>query len=120
MRRREFLIGSSMVAGATGLGWTQGVDQAKLDRVAIMTYGFDRIVKDPAHPGDPARTLEIPDTPEMFADRFHVHNVEVQHTHFASTEFFLPEEFREEARTDGLRVMYPMSNGNSHVKLDPE
>jgi Xylose isomerase-like TIM barrel len=104
MRRREFLIGSAMAAGMAGRGSAQSVSQAKLDRVAIMTYSFDRIVKDPAHPGDTARTLEILDTPEMFADRFHVHNVEVQHTHFASTESSYLKEFREKLKKAKSRM----------------
>ncbi len=69
-----------------------------------MTYSFDRIVKDPAHPADPLRTLDILDTPEMFADRYHVHNVEVQHTHFVSTESSYLKEFRERLKKTKSRM----------------
>lgn len=104
MRRRDFLTGSAIAAGAARGGWAQSLDQAKLDRIAIMTYSFDRIVKDPAHPDDPARTLDILDTPEMFADRYHVHNVEVQHTHFVSTESSYLKEFRERLKKTKSRM----------------
>lgn len=94
MNRRDFLIGSAMAAVVVGRGRAQGPDRAKLDRVGIMTYSFDRIMKVAGRPDDAARTLEILDTPEMFADRYHVHNVEVQHSHFASTEWSYFKEFR--------------------------
>jgi hypothetical protein len=92
MNRREFLIGSA-VAGRCA--WGQTADESKLDRIAIMTYSFNAIIKTPAHPDDPARTLEILDVPEMYADRYHIHNVEMQHTHFASTESSYFREVRD-------------------------
>ena len=104
MRRRDFLIGSAMAASVAGRGRAQSPDQAKLDRIAIMTYSFDRIVKDPAHPADPLRTLDILDTPEMFADRYHVHNVEGQHTHFVLTESSYLKEFRERLKKTKSRM----------------
>jgi hypothetical protein len=104
MDRRDFLVTSIMAAGAaTGVvraagafGPEQGasVDPAKLARVAIMTYSFDRIFKMPGRPDEPGRTLELFDIPEMYADKYHVHNVEVQHDHFASTEASYFKDFR--------------------------
>jgi hypothetical protein len=75
-------------------GWAQAPDRAKLERVAIMTYSFDRIVKVAGQPDNPAKTLDLFEIPEMFADRYHVHNVEVQHNHLASTELSYFKEFR--------------------------
>ena len=79
MRRREFLIGSTIA------GWGQTPDRAKLDRIAIMTLCFSSVLK---------TTLDILDAPQMIADRYGVHHVEVQHSHFLSTEPSYLKEFR--------------------------
>jgi sugar phosphate isomerase/epimerase len=89
MKRREFLIGAAMTVGATARPWGQrskGTTGSRADRVAIMVYSFARVLKLPGRPSTPERTLEIFDVPEMFADRFKVHNVEMQHNYFESTE----------------------------------
>src|SRR5437762_1881563 len=88
MKRREFLIGAAAAAGlASGRkGWAQTRDQAKLARVAIMSLCFNRILKNPSQPDNPARTLDIMHLGQMLADRYGVHNVEMQHAHFPSTE----------------------------------
>jgi sugar phosphate isomerase/epimerase len=93
MRRREFLLGSAV---ATGVGrvWAQRPDQAKRDRIAIMSLCFSSVLKSDAHPEDPKRTLEILDLPDMIAERYGVHHVELQHSHFRSTEPAYMEEFR--------------------------
>ena len=93
MKRREFLIGSAIAAGS-GRVWGQRADQAKLDRIAIMSLCFNPIIKSAAHPDDPKRTLEILDLPDMIVERYGVHRVEMQHSHFASTESAYLEEFR--------------------------
>jgi hypothetical protein len=91
MRRREFLM-SSAAGAASGVMWGQGQDPAKLARIGVMSLDFELILKDPANPDDPKRTLEIMDYPDMLAQRFGVHNVEMQHEHFLSTE---PAYFQE-------------------------
>jgi len=93
MKRREFLIGSAIAAGSVRL-WAQRPDQAKLDRIAIMSLCFNPVIKSAAHPADPKRTLEILDLPDMIAERYGVHRVEMQHSHFTSTESAYLEEFR--------------------------
>jgi len=98
MERREFLIGSAVAFGAAGRAFGQGMaspaaTQAKLDRLAIMTYSFQRILKAPNAQPSPDRVLEFFDMPEMLADRYKVHNVEVQHSHFASTETAFFKDF---------------------------
>jgi hypothetical protein len=99
MNRREFLIGSGLAAGCAGRGWAQTADKekdkAKLDRIAIMTLAFNTLLKSPAHPDDPKRTLEILDLPQMLVERYGTHHVELQHAHFASTESAYLKEFRE-------------------------
>src|SRR6476620_1784085 len=89
MRRREFLIGSAMAVGAASRVWGQGAKSAagaKTDRLSIMVYSFSRVLKLPGRPSSPERTLEVLDVPQMFADRYKVHNVEMQHNYFESTE----------------------------------
>lgn len=97
MRRRDFLMTSAMAAGAATRAWAfdggqargqaaATAPQAKTDRIAIMAYSFVRILKVPGQPSSPERTLDFFDVPEMFADRYGVHNVEVQHNYFESTE----------------------------------
>src|SRR5258708_5752118 len=94
MRRREFLIGSAITAGEAAKGWGQNHDRLKLDRIAIMTLCFNSVLKSAAHPDDLKRTLDILDALQMIADRYGVHHVEVQHSHFPSTESSYLKEFR--------------------------
>jgi hypothetical protein len=91
--RRQFLFGSAVAVSAVR-AWGQRVDQSKLDRVAVMSYSFDSIVKFGEHAGDPRRTIDILDFPAMIAQRYGVHHVEIQHAHFRSTEPDYLEEFR--------------------------
>ena len=93
MMRREFLIAGA-IAAAGGSLRGQRPEQAKLDRVAIMSLCFNPVIKSAAHPDDPKRTLDILDLPDMIADRYGVHHVELQHSHFASTEPAYLEEYR--------------------------
>jgi hypothetical protein len=93
MKRREFLIGAGITAGAGKLR-AERPDQARLDRIAIMSLCFNPVIKSAAHPDDPKRTLDILDLPDMIAERYGVHHVELQHAHFASTEPGYLEEYR--------------------------
>jgi len=81
------------------LGQTRS-NQAKLDRLAVMTLSFNRVLKNPVHPDDPARTLDILDAPKMLADRFGIHHVEFQHSHFASTEPAYLKEVRDRLKVE--------------------
>ena len=98
MKRREFLIGAGLAAGAGKLRADRPdqvrPDQARLDRIAIMSLCFNPVIKSPAHPDDSKRTLDILDLPDMIAERYGVHHVELQHSHFASTEPGYLEEYR--------------------------
>ena len=90
MRRREFLMTSAMAVGAAGRAWGRPARQAasgsRLDRVGIMAYSFVRVLKVPGRDVAPEHTLAIFDIPEMFADRYKVHNIEMQHNYFESTD----------------------------------
>ena len=98
MRRRAFPVGAAAAVGLAGTrtGWAQQArDQAKLARVAIMSLGFNSILKNPSQADNPARTLDIMDLGQMLVDRYGVHNVEVQHSHFPSTEPASLKAFRD-------------------------
>jgi hypothetical protein len=97
MKRRDFLIGATAAAGLASArhGWAQVRDQAKLRRVAIMSLCFNSMLKNPTQPDNPARTLDIMDLGQMLADRYGVHNVEMQHAHFPSTEPAYLKDFRD-------------------------
>jgi len=93
MKRREFLIGSALAAGSGRIS-AQRADQAKLDRISVMSGSLGRIIKSAANPGDPNRTLDILDLADTAAERWGLHHVELQHSHFPSTEPAYLEEFR--------------------------
>ena len=63
-----------------------------------MTLSFNSILKSVAHTDDPARTLDILDAPQMIADRYGIHHVEFQHSHFASTESAYLKEVSDRLR----------------------
>src|SRR5215510_11299526 len=102
MKRREFLASAAAVAGAAGAPrlWAQSANpagrakQSTLDRIAIMTLNFQRLLKLPDLPQEPERTLELFDVPEMIADKYGVHKVEFQHYHIPSTEPSFLKELR--------------------------
>lgn len=82
MNRRDFLASASASFLATA--WAHPEQQsvhAKLARISIMTYNFSSILKVPGLPEKPTQTLDILDLPQMFADRYGVHNIEFQHSH---------------------------------------
>jgi hypothetical protein len=96
MKRREFLIGAAAVTGIAGTTrtWAQSRDRAKLDRIAIMSLCFNSILKMPGRPSDSSGTLTLDELPEMYADRYGVHNIELQHSHLLSTEDAYLKDFR--------------------------
>lgn len=110
MQRRDFLIGSMAAAGAAARVWAQQAAKgqpapaAKTDRIAIMAYSFVRILKVPGQAASPERTLEVFDLAEMFADRYKVHNVEMQHNYFESTETSFLKSFVDRLAKTKSRV----------------
>jgi len=90
MDRRTFLLGSTAAVGAAARVWgrqaTSSASTARLDRIAIMAYSFLPVLRVPGQAASPERTLDVLDLPEMFADRYKVHNIEMQHNYFESTE----------------------------------
>jgi hypothetical protein len=103
INRREFLIGSAVMAGAAR-GWGQTADRAKMNRVAVMSYSFDLIMKS-ARSGDaPQRTLDILDFPDEMAQRYGIHNLEIQQEHFLSTKPDYLGEFKNRLTKAQSRV----------------
>ena len=103
IKRREFLIGSAVAAGAARV-WGHTAGRAKMDRVAVMSYSFDLIMKSAAGPDDPQRTLDILDFPDEMAQRYGIHNLEIQHAHFRSTEPDYLGEFKNRLTKAHSRV----------------
>jgi sugar phosphate isomerase/epimerase len=96
MRRREFLISCGIAAHLTTEAQLQSSN--KLDRVCVLSWSFRNLfarTRDKGVP-PPAKDFDILDFPDMIADRYHLHNVEVQSMYFASTEpsYFLEFEKR--------------------------
>jgi hypothetical protein len=98
--RRRFLIGSAVSTGALFAQVPKRVrsHEAQLTRIGVMTLSFDHVLKSARHPDAPRRTLDIFDLPQMIADRYGVHHVELQHYHFASTESSYLREMRDRLR----------------------
>ena len=101
MKRREFLMSATAVAAAAGSRtlWAQAPAPARpkpstLDRIAIMTLNFQRILKVPDVQDSPERTLDLFDIGQMIADKYGVHKIEYQHYHLASTEPSYLKELR--------------------------
>src|SRR5262249_37429868 len=59
------------------------------------SLSFNSILKNANQPDSPGRTLDIMDISEMLADKYGVHNVELQHAHFPSTEAAWLRSFRD-------------------------
>ncbi|SPE35883.1 exported hypothetical protein [Candidatus Sulfopaludibacter sp. SbA6] len=120
MKRREFLIGSAAaIASRSASG--QRPDQARLNRIGVMSLCFEPVLKSAAHPADPQRTVDILDFADMVAERFGIHRVEFQQTDFASTEPAYFGEFRsriKKAKSQVNQINLEFANLNISAK-DP-
>lgn len=109
MKRREFLAGAAGAAVApfvfarSGRGQAAN-QQATLDRLAIMSLTFGPILKNANQPDSPARTLDLMDIGQMYADRYGVHNVELQHAYLPSVEEGWLRDFRARLAKTKSRV----------------
>ncbi|HXJ41210.1 MAG TPA: TIM barrel protein [Bryobacteraceae bacterium] len=93
MNRRYFIAGCGAAALA---GSVQAQAANPLDRIAVLSWSFrDAFGKTRAKNGGwvPDKDLDIFDYPEMIADRYHVHNVEVQTMYLEQDATFV-REFR--------------------------
>ena len=116
MKRRDFLIGSATATAlASGRAWGQAPNQAKLDRIGVMSLCFDSVLKTPASPADPKKTVEVIDFADMVAQRYGIHRVEFQQTDFFSTEPGYFQEFlgrikKAKSRVNQLNVEFANLN----------
>lgn len=118
MKRRDFLRHSTAgllasYAGTRALAGT--AEAAKLDRIAISSYCFHNFFTKTRYEGAPkleGKPMELVELPELFADRFHVHNLEVVAPHFASQEpSYLKEVVARLKRTHSRIVDVPVDIG---------
>ena len=93
--------------GASRQGTAQP-DPAKLARIAVMVFNFENTLKIPGQWEGASDTLDLFDVPQLFADRYGVHNIEIQHTHFRSTE----ESFLRELRAQVEKAHSRLTNIN--------
>jgi sugar phosphate isomerase/epimerase len=103
MKRREFLV-SSAAAAAAGRAWGQRPDQAKLDRIAVMSPCFAPLIKGTARAGNPKATLDLMDLGGMVAERYGIHRMDFQHVDFPSSEPAYLREFLGRMKKAGSRT----------------
>jgi sugar phosphate isomerase/epimerase len=92
MKRREFLAvsGAGLLAPFSSLMPT---DDVKLQRVCVSSWSFHTLFERDRN--NPAKTLmDVRDFPEMVADKYHVHNVEIVLPHFLEAEPSLVRDFK--------------------------
>jgi sugar phosphate isomerase/epimerase len=118
MKRREFLRNSAaglLAAWGGGSVLAQTAQAAKLERIAISSYCFHNLFPKTRGSGGPAvegKPLDLLALPEMFADRYGVHNLEVVAPHFASQEpAYLQEVVAQLKRTHSRIVDVPVDIG---------
>lgn len=107
MRRRDFLTSAAAAAAPfvfVRTGSARQNQQARLARIAIMSLTFGSILKNANAPDSPTRTLDLMDLGEMYADRFGVHNVELQHSYLPSTDPGWLQAFRRRLESTKSRV----------------
>jgi hypothetical protein len=78
-------------------------DDAKLERVCVSTWSFHTLF--PNDSAKPAKPLDLLEFPEMIADHYHVHNLEVVAPHFASTESSYFQEFQTRLKRAHSRLV---------------
>jgi sugar phosphate isomerase/epimerase len=95
MNRRQFFFTTGASALAAARAATTGAD-SKRARIAVSSWSFHSLFEKTRDENAPklAKPLDILDYPEMIADRYKVHNLEIVVPHFASTEPSYLREFK--------------------------
>ena len=76
-----------------------------MDRVGVSTWSFHTFFE--RDRADPGKTLmDVRDFPEMIADRYHVHNVEVVLPHFGPVEPSLVRDFKRRLEKAQSRLVH--------------
>lgn len=87
MKRRQFLTGSAAgLFAACRTAAAEGAEEAKRARIAVSSYPFYNQFAATRDKSLPAleKPLDLLDFPELIADRFHLHNLEILSPHFES------------------------------------
>jgi sugar phosphate isomerase/epimerase len=87
MQRRQFLIGSTAgVMAVWGASADDGAEEAKRARIAVSSYPFYNMFAATRDKNAPpaGKPLEFLDFPDLIADRYHLHNLEILSPHFES------------------------------------
>ncbi|HVX65732.1 MAG TPA: TIM barrel protein, partial [Bryobacteraceae bacterium] len=94
MNRRQFFFTAG--AGALTAAHAATTGQNKRARLAVSSWSFHTLFTKTRDENAPKldKPLDILDFPEMIADRYHIHNLEIVVPHFASTEPSYIREFR--------------------------
>jgi len=71
-----------------------------LDRISVSTWSFHALFEAPRQP------LEALDFPQMIADRYHVHNVEIVFPHLSSTDSAYLNEFKNRLKKAHSRIVH--------------
>jgi len=90
MNRREFLI-TSAAAGSTLLSGAEE-DKSKSSRIGISTWSFHNFftpTRDDNVPPLSGKPMDARDFPEMIADRYHVHEMEIVAPHISKEPSYL-------------------------------
>lgn len=95
MKRREFLISSGLASLFANRGRLQAAPEgaAKLARIAVCSWSFHTLIH-PEGALSSSKPMDILDYPEMIADRFHVHNLDINSPDFLSAEPSYIKEFK--------------------------
>jgi sugar phosphate isomerase/epimerase len=79
-------------------------NQAKLDRIAVMSGSFAHDLKGTARPGNPQAAVDVLDLAAMIAGRYGLHRLEFQHTDFPATDAGYLQELRRRVRAANAHV----------------
>jgi sugar phosphate isomerase/epimerase len=104
MTRRDLLKGLVTTSLISPAKTQSSTGSGKLTRVSLLTFCFRNRLKLPDQPSGADRTIAVRDIPEMFADRFGIHNIEFQHSHFESTEASYLADLRTRIARAGSRM----------------
>jgi len=89
----------------------KGPHRAKLERIGVSSWSFHTLFE--RSKDNPTATLmDVRDFPEMIADRYHVHNVEIVLPHFLGAEPSLVRDFKSRlAKAHSRLVHMPLDYG---------
>jgi len=108
MKRREFLMGTAVTASLMRGGRAQEASrEAKLARIGLMCGGFGgQLVStwDRSQPVEPKQLDAMMDVPELLADRYGLHHMEVQTIYFLSMEPSYYARFNERLKKAKCKV----------------